>query len=706
MNGLGRSFIVFFFVIIGTLPGLVVAEGDGGDGVADKAELSFWPEADLDLAEFDGFVYETVVKARHVALSAGTKVFSSEDLEKTHAFSADDVVGLVGGVNIVQHGAEGKGGQIYLRGFDAAHGSDVEVLLHGIPVNEPSHVHGQGYLDLYGVIPEVICEMAVYKGPHLPWQGNFSTAGSLRFSLCLPRELRPGIVRGEVSHRGRLRGVVLAAPPNSSKGNFLAVETMYDHGFSAGRQGRRAVLLGGYQRKLGSPGTLTALLLGQTSRFMAPGAMRLEHVEQDLFGFYDNYGEVGEGKSDRLLGRVGFERESAETDFEVFVYGMLRYFYLAENFTGWLMSEESGDRRAQEQIGPSFGAQIALEQKMPFSFKTDLVAGAGWRMDDFEQNEKQLNTRGRPWQTGRKLEASIHQVHLYGGFRMLPFSWLNLFPSLRFDLAHFDVRDRIDGREASKVYWAVSPRVAIGFPVHHTLTLFADYGRGFRMPEARAVVSRTQSEPDEDQGQYRGGRPQVSVCDAVEIGVEFRPLSVIEIRALGFGAFLAREMVFDHVSNTTLEMDGTRRLGFEMEVAFQPLPWFTSSMDFSYTDARFRRSEHPVPGVPSWIAKARVALGNRRGPHGSISLFTLGKRQLAHGASMNGYFKLNLDVGWRFEHFEINAILENVLDQNIPEGAYHYASWFHTGAQRSAIPAIHYTPGEPLTFRAVFTAHL
>ena len=54
--------------------------------------------------------------------------------------------------------AEGMavGHRINLRGFDADHGQDIELSVGGLPINLPSHIHGQGYADLGFLIPEAV----------------------------------------------------------------------------------------------------------------------------------------------------------------------------------------------------------------------------------------------------------------------------------------------------------------------------------------------------------------------------------------------------------------------------------------------------------------------------------------------------------------------------------------------------------------------
>ncbi|MEJ7659033.1 MAG: Plug domain-containing protein [Hymenobacter sp.] len=96
--------------------------------------------------------------------------------------SAQDLLRLVPGLFIAQHAGGGKAEQIFIRGFDADHGTDFSVNIDGMPVNMVSHAHGQGYADFHFVIPETVEQLKIYKGPYTARFGDFATAGAGEFS--------------------------------------------------------------------------------------------------------------------------------------------------------------------------------------------------------------------------------------------------------------------------------------------------------------------------------------------------------------------------------------------------------------------------------------------------------------------------------------------------------------------------------------------
>ncbi len=87
----------------------------------------------------------------------------------------------VPGLITAQHAGGGKAEQIFLRGFDIDHGTDIRLSVDGMPVNLVSHAHGQGYADLHFVIPELVENVNFNKGPYYADQGDFCTAGYADF---------------------------------------------------------------------------------------------------------------------------------------------------------------------------------------------------------------------------------------------------------------------------------------------------------------------------------------------------------------------------------------------------------------------------------------------------------------------------------------------------------------------------------------------
>jgi len=94
------------------------------------------------------------------------------------ALRPGEVLEFVPGLIVTQHSGDGKANQYFLRGFNLDHGTDFATRINGMPVNMPTHGHGQGYTDLNFLLPELVQRIEYRKGPYFAGNGDFSSAGS------------------------------------------------------------------------------------------------------------------------------------------------------------------------------------------------------------------------------------------------------------------------------------------------------------------------------------------------------------------------------------------------------------------------------------------------------------------------------------------------------------------------------------------------
>src|SRR5262249_58235605 len=92
-----------------------------------------------------------------------------------------EILNNVPGLVVSQHQGGSKAPQYLIRGFDSDHGTDFALFVDGVPINLPSHAHGQGYADVNFLIPEPIDRLHLFKGPYFVQFGDFMTAGALEF---------------------------------------------------------------------------------------------------------------------------------------------------------------------------------------------------------------------------------------------------------------------------------------------------------------------------------------------------------------------------------------------------------------------------------------------------------------------------------------------------------------------------------------------
>ena len=153
-----------------------------------------------------------------------------------------------------------------------------------------------------------------------------------------------------------------------------------------------------------------------------------------------------------------------------------------------------------------------------------------------------------------------------------------------------------------------------------------------------------------------------------------------------------------------LELNSTRRLGTELELHSHPLGWLGISADVTLVDARFVESGNPIPLAPWLVGGLRGMVDHDSGFRGGLRFLALAPRHLPHGAWGAPMAVLDGTVGYRVGWLRIDLEVENLMNQQIREGEYHYASHWRPGDPVSELPVLHYVAGPPLNARLTLTA--
>lgn len=648
---------------------------------------------------------EVVVTVTRRRTTASESRITARDITSVPRRTAEDALRLVPGMTLVQHGSEGKGHQFFLRGFDAIHGADLELSVEGIPVNEWSNVHAQGYLDLGFIIPEVIDSVVVTKGPFSIDQGPFAMAGSAEYRLGVPTSDLGARVTYGVGSTGRHRGVITYSPEQSDGRSFVALEALHDEGFGQNRQITRGAALARVQL-MDSPvaGSLSWLGSLYLARFDLPGTLRDDDVSRGAVGFYDAYDRHGGGQSERVLGALLYEsRPAAPGGARVMSYGGYRRLRLLENLTGFLLDPVSGDRRRQAQSTWNMGVHAHVDT--PLYEDLTLHTGGGVRADAFEQSQHHVGLDAELLEQERQLEGLQALGHVKAGISWLPAADVRVKGGVRWDVARIAVRDGVATTTSGEGSLGVlSPRLTLDARVRDDLTVFGAVGRGARPPEARAFSSFTPERTGTSEDVYTGGAPRMVVSDAVELGTRWEASDGLELQLAGFVTYVEREALYDHVSGINLELNGTRRLGLEGVAQARPLSWLSLSADLTVVDARFRESQNPIPLSPWLTAGVRAVAGRELGLRGGLRWLGLAPRPLPHGARGAALMMLDASVGYHFRRIRLDVELENLPNLRLREGEYHYASRWQLDAAGSELPALHFVAGPPFNARASVTA--
>ena len=143
-------------------------------------------------------------------MSASQGVVTDEQLDLRPVLRTGELMEVVPGLIVTQHSGDGKANQFFLRGFNLDHGTDLATSVDGVPVNMPTHGHGQGYTDINFVIPELVESLEYRKGTYYAETGNFSAAGAV--NMRYRRELDGPLVVLEGGEDSYTRGLFAASP--------------------------------------------------------------------------------------------------------------------------------------------------------------------------------------------------------------------------------------------------------------------------------------------------------------------------------------------------------------------------------------------------------------------------------------------------------------------------------------------------------------
>ena len=282
-----------------------------------------------------------------IAQAASQGAITAEQLERRPMMRSGEVLEAVPGLIVTQHSGEGKANQYFLRGFNLDHGTDFSTTVAGMPVNMPTHAHGQGYSDLNFLIPEIVAGVQFSKGPYYADQGDFATAGSSNISYA--NALEKPIAHVEAGGEGYARAIV-AASPDVGRGHVLAaLEVAHNNGPWSHPDGYQKVN-GVLRFSQGDQfNAFSATAMGYHGRWnstdqaperaMASGAI-------DRFGAID---PTDGGHTYRYSGSADWQRASrnGSASTRVTLYGIGYDLDLLSNFTYYLGDPVHGDQFEQ-----------------------------------------------------------------------------------------------------------------------------------------------------------------------------------------------------------------------------------------------------------------------------------------------------------------------------------------------------------------------
>jgi iron complex outermembrane receptor protein len=654
--------------------------------------------------------------------------------------SAGDLLSRAPGVYVSRPEGEAVAHEIFLRGFNAAHGQDIEFTVGAVPINQISHLHGQGYADLNFIVPEVVRSIRVTEGVYDPHQGDFAVAGSIDFDLGVPQ--RGFQLRSSGGSFGTFRQLALWAPRGQSDETFAAAAVRRTTGFGQNRGGLSGTALG--QFAFTGPGGLNGKLhvAAHAARAGNAGVLRQDDVAAGVVGFYDHYPTPAASaqSASAARGQLALELErrgdgGGRTHFAAHV--ALVDFHTRENYTGFLqrgmiMPAWVGRGDLIEQQNRDLGGGFRLSHRTGWWrpakwLSAALELGTSARINRIQQAQHLLQApQNETWDRRVDAEILATNIGMFADLDLRLGKYIQLRGGLRADVLHYDVDDRLGNyiapyqvashlvgfrRTATGV--VAGPRVTLEARPLPWLRTFVAYGQGYRSPQARQLEE--------------GERAPFAKVHSVEGGLRLAPQwqRPLQFTAAGFGTFLAEDLAFDPEEGRLERIGPTRRSGLVAALTARPVPWLTAAASVTYVHAILTApppatvadpspayvAGQLLPYVPPVVVRADLgvdkALTQLAGKPLALRVGSgfsyLSRRPLPYGQAADPLYLLDASAGLRWAYVEVGVEAYNLLARRYAASVYSFASDWGTRPVPSRLPAQHFAAGPPLTVLGTLT---
>ena len=618
------------------------------------------------------------------------------DIRTRPATNSQELLQTVPGLFIGQHAGGGKAEQLFLRGFDIDHGTDVSIAVDGAPVNMVSHAHGQGYADLHFVIPETVQEIEFVKGPYEVRAGNFATAASVE--LRTVDRLRENLLRVEGGQFGFLRAVAMVEVLDRARDHaYVAVEGLRTDGpFESSQDFTRLNAFAKTQHELAGGAMLTTNLSHFTSEWLASGQIPDRAVADRTITRFGAIDDTEGGSTSRSNANVRYQRPLGDHGvLSARAYGARYGFELYSNFTFFLVDSVNGDQIRQREDRWLGGGELAYDGYATLGRqRLDIGLGVQARFDRTDGSELS-RTLNRTTVLERIRLGDIAE-RSGGAFATVGTRVGRWTPrvGLRVDATNFAYVDALEGnRRTAATAARVNPKVELGYALTDRVQLYAKTGRGYHANDARLIATSDE----------RTLMPQAWGSD---LGLTAQLGKRIVVTAAAWT--LASEQEFVYVGDAgVVEPSGrSLRRGFDLGARFSATQALAIGMDLSAAQAR--AIDEPVgarriPLAPPLVAQAFAIYQPAKGLHASARYRLMADRPAdeTYSLTAEGYQVVDLTLGYTFRTFSLDLVVDNAFD--VAWNETQFATESRLRDETSAVEEIHFTPGTPRAMRGRLT---
>jgi outer membrane receptor for Fe3+-dicitrate len=652
-------------------------------------------EAILVALEEDSFqLSEVVIQPKLSAMNVISKI----DLETTPVNSSQEILRKVPGLFIGQHAGGGKAEQLFLRGFDIDHGTDIAISVDGMPVNMVSHAHGQGYADLHFVIPETVDKIDFGKGTYYANKGDFDTAGYVDFKT--KDKLDNSAIGLEIGQFNTFRTVGLFDLLGKQKRQSAYIATEYiltDGPFDSPQNFNRINLLGKYSAILENNSSFSILASHFASKWDASGQIPQRLVDAGLISRFGSVDDTEGGKTSRTNFNASFSKPIDQNTFiKTNAFYSVYNFELYSNFTFFLEDPVNGDQIKQKENRSIYGINAELNKKEDFdTFDVLYQIGVGVRADATTDTELS-HTLNRSTVLNQIKLGDIDQSNLFAYLNTeLHFGKLIVNPALRIDYFKFNYQDKLAPayKTQTENKAKISPKLNFIYSQNNNLQFYLKTGMGFHSNDARVVVQNS-------------GKEILPTAIGGDLGTIWKPFPRLIINSALWYLYLQQEFVYVGDAGVIEPSGKTQRFGGDLGIRYQLADYLFFDFDANYTHARSiddPKGENYIPLAPDFTTTGGISFQKWNGFSGGIRYRYLDSRPANEDNSIvaKGYFIADANVSYTHKKITFGISIENLFNSAWNET--QFATESRLQNEPESVEEIHFTPGTPFFLKTKIT---
>ena len=650
---------------------------------------------------------EVVVTASRLGLvgvsqAASEGIVPGVQLEGRPILRPGEVLEVVPGLVVTQHSGDGKANQYFLRGFNLDHGTDFATYVDGVPVNMPTHAHGQGYSDINFLIHELVDEVHYRKGPYYAEEGNFSAAGVARIGYV--RDSGAPTLGLTVGQDQYYRVLGTASPKVADGTLLLGVDWSQGDGpWQRPQDFQKTSGVVKYSRGDDAHGWALAAM-GYDGSWDSTDQVPQRAVDD---GTIDRFGSIDQttgGESYRYSLSLDLWSRQEGHRWNALVYAIDYHLDLVSNFT-YATDPVNGDQFEQYDDRRVYGGRYVYDLDASFGdLDGVLQAGAEIRYDDIHPVALYRTRERDRFETIRRDDVTQGQYSLFVSHDQRWTRWLRSTLGLRYDWFDFQVDSSLPANTGSETSSLPQPKLTIVLGPWNETEFFLNAGRGFHANDARGTTIAV--DPIDGVTPVDKVDPIVP-ADGAEVGLRTAIVPKAQFTAAFWGLDIDSELLFVGDGGVTEPSRATRRYGVELGAFWTPYDWLIVDADYAWSHARFTEPDpvgDHIPGAVETVVSLGVTVHRDAGWYGGMRWRYFGPAPLVEDDSVRSHSTslVNVEAGYHFTpKFSLMATVFNLFDTDANDITYYYESQLPGEAQ--PVADIHFHPVEPRTLRVTAT---